>query len=160
MCEDYIWQTQGGVSYGSGWQKKDLDDTWNIIKSYHGFHQYYTLPAERKKKLVNTAFSEYFDTKCYNTLFDITQAEVHLCLCLLKAFVFLIDYNDWVQCARRGFKHWDVITAGIATKCNDFLAVIDCGCNECENCFTHNSLDRISKMFYSVYMEGVKSNRP
>ena len=135
------------------------EDVWGVIKTYIGFQKYYTIPAERKKRLIDRAFSEQMNKRCYDTLFEITHTEVHLCLCLWKSFTFLIEHNDWVQRARKEFKHWDTIMVGIATKCNEFLEIIHCGCNDCDACFTHSSLDRVSRVFYSVYMNSVEANR-
>lgn len=129
------------------------DDIWSIIKSYQGFQKYYLLPSSKIYK-TNTEFTIIIHKKCSQQLHDIIQPGKPQSLIILQLFLHLIHYNAWIQVLRRECRFWDKVTACIATECNSYLEHILCGCGEehCSFCNTHHLIDRISRIFYTMYL--------
>jgi len=135
------------------------DDIWNIIKSFQGFHQYYHKPA-RTKEGYNQAFFHQLNKRCFDKFFAILSNDImpsSLSTKLLRALVFFIHHNTWVQVLRLQNRFWDTAAHCIATQCNEYLTLLNCNCGRehCTQCTTHNILDRVSRMFYTVYLQDV-----
>lgn len=130
------------------------EDVWRIVKSYQGFEKYYFKPSNKFYNM-NTEFTIFIHQKSMEKLHEITQPSAKpISLIILQLFLFLINQNTWIQVLRKHYSIWDKITACIATECNSYLEFIFCGCGSehCPSCTTYGFLDRISRVFYTMYL--------
>jgi len=138
------------------------NDIWGVIKQYCGFEKYYRIPA-RKKNIIYNDYVAKLNDICFDHIKEIilTTPPTSLSVCLVKVFIHLSKYNDWIQTARELSRVWDRFSVILATRCQNCLTTLFClnnndghRCDDCNNCFTHNILTRVSEQFYTVFVKG------
>lgn len=131
------------------------DDIWNIIKEFQGFKKYYLIPCNLKRNLFE---NDVLPTLLHNRLFHKVLCFLHslqdeiLQIRLIKIFDFLIHHVEILYQARKVSTIWDRFAFALASQCQNYLVSIHCGCNVCDNCYTYNCLEYVSRTFYTKYV--------
>lgn len=132
------------------------DDIWNIIKEFQGFQKYYLIPCNLKQDLFD---NDVLPTFLHNQLFQKVLCLLHSIeeemfqIRLLKVFDFLMHHMEWLYQARKVSTIWDRFAFAIASQCQNYLVTIHCGCNVCDDCYTYNCLEYVSRIFYTKYIK-------
>ena len=135
------------------------DDIWYIIKEYQGFKKYYLIPS-RKLSLINEgdalvhAIHEKMFQRLLKFLYD-RQSDA-LSVRIVRIFDFLMNYMHWLDECRKISTIWDRFVYAVAGQCQDFLSTIECRCGECDECYTYNCIEYISRLFYTKYVRHLR----
>lgn len=130
------------------------DDLWRYMLTFVGFEKYYLIPV-RRRPLIHDELILHLSNRCFRKLLHIMQVSTHLSTCLIRAFIFMTKHNVWIQQARQITRIWDRFSYMLAIRCQTHLVTLVCGCGEeeCVSCYAHTHLDRVSRMFYTIYVE-------
>lgn len=128
------------------------DDIWRYILTFVGLQKYYLIPVSRRPSL-HDELVLHLSNRCFNSLLEIIQQSNHPSICLIRTFLFMTKFNVWIQKVREITRLWDRFAYIIALRCHTHLLTLECGCEGegCVLCFTHTQLNRVSRMFYTIY---------